>query len=73
MPAKKSAPDGSRAAYLVGIPGVAALLGLLTFIFLSQRTQLGSARLGGLSWSPPPTSAACSSATCCCPLKSLPS
>ena len=26
---------GSRAAYLVGFPGVAALLGLLTYIFLS--------------------------------------
>jgi NADH-quinone oxidoreductase subunit J len=38
---------GSRAAYLVGFPGVAALLGLLTFIFLSVRTPLGDARLGG--------------------------
>jgi NADH-quinone oxidoreductase subunit J len=38
---------GSRAAYLVGFPGVAALLGLLTFIFLSVRTQLGNAQLGG--------------------------
>src|ERR1700749_2907531 len=26
---------GSKAAYLVGFPGVAALLGLLTYIFLS--------------------------------------
>src|SRR5271165_3089868 len=26
---------GSRAAYLVGIPGVTALFGLLTFVFLS--------------------------------------
>jgi NADH-quinone oxidoreductase subunit J len=38
---------GSRAAYLVGFPGVAALLGLLTFIFLSIRTPLGDAQLGG--------------------------
>jgi NADH-quinone oxidoreductase subunit J len=38
---------GSRAAYLVGFPGVAALLGLLTYIFLSLRMPLGNARLGG--------------------------
>jgi NADH-quinone oxidoreductase subunit J len=38
---------GSRAAYLVGFPGVVALLGLLTFIFLSIRTPLGNAQLGG--------------------------
>jgi NADH-quinone oxidoreductase subunit J len=38
---------GSRAAYLAGFPGVAALLGLLTFIFLSIRTPLGNAQLGG--------------------------
>ena len=38
---------GSRAAYIVGFPGVAALLGLLTYIFLSIRTPLGNAQLGG--------------------------
>jgi NADH-quinone oxidoreductase subunit J len=38
---------GSRAAYLVGFPSVAALLGLLTYIFLSVRTPLGNAHLGG--------------------------
>jgi NADH-quinone oxidoreductase subunit J len=38
---------GSKAAYLVGFPGVAALLGLLTYIFLSIRTPLGNAQLGG--------------------------
>jgi NADH-quinone oxidoreductase subunit J len=38
---------GSRAAYLVGFPGAAALLGLLTYIFLSLRTPLGNAQLGG--------------------------
>ena len=37
---------GSRAAYLVGIPGVAALLGLLTQVFLSARGQLAQPRLG---------------------------
>ena len=37
---------GSRAAYIVGFPGVAMLLGLLTYIFLSVRTPLGNARLG---------------------------
>lgn len=37
---------GSRAAYLVGFPGVAALIGLLTYIFLSLKTPLGGARLG---------------------------
>jgi NADH-quinone oxidoreductase subunit J len=36
---------GSRAAYLVGFPGAAALLGLLTSIFLSLRTPLGGAQL----------------------------
>jgi NADH-quinone oxidoreductase subunit J len=38
---------GSRAAYLVGFPGAGALLGLLTYIFLSLRTPLGNAQLGG--------------------------
>lgn len=37
---------GSRAAYLAGFPGVAALVGLLTYIFLSTSNRLGSARLG---------------------------
>jgi NADH-quinone oxidoreductase subunit J len=37
---------GSRAAYIVGFPGAAALLGLLTFVFLSAKTSLGSAKLG---------------------------
>lgn len=38
---------GSRAAYIVGFPGIAAVLGLLTYIFLSVRTPLGNAQLGG--------------------------
>jgi NADH-quinone oxidoreductase subunit J len=36
---------GSRAAYLVGVPGVAILLGVLCFVFLSQGKSLGGARL----------------------------
>ncbi len=36
---------GSRAAYLVGVPGVAILLGVLCFVFLSQGKGLGGARL----------------------------
>ena len=38
--------DASKMAYLVGIPGVAALLGLLTYVFLSNKTALGGSRLG---------------------------
>ncbi|MHB1699247.1 MAG: NADH-quinone oxidoreductase subunit J family protein [Acidobacteriaceae bacterium] len=37
---------GSKAAYLVGFPGAAALLGVLAFVFLSQKSALGNARLG---------------------------
>ncbi len=37
---------GSKAAYLAGFPGAAALLGLLTYVFLSAKGQLGTARLG---------------------------
>ena len=44
---KEERTRGSKAAYLVGFPGVAALLGLLTYIFLSIRTPLGNAQLGG--------------------------
>jgi NADH-quinone oxidoreductase subunit J len=44
---KEERTRGSKAAYLVGFPGVAALLGLLTYIFLSVRTPLGNAELGG--------------------------
>jgi NADH-quinone oxidoreductase subunit J len=35
-----------RMAYFVGVPGVAALLGLLTYVFLSETTALGGSRLG---------------------------
>ncbi len=37
---------GSKAAYLVGIPGAAALVALLVYIFLSNRGPLGDAVLG---------------------------
>ena len=43
---KEERTRGSRAAYLVGFPGVAALLGILTYLFLSLRSHLGTARLG---------------------------
>ncbi len=36
----------SRMAYYVGVPGVAALLGLLTYVFLANETALGGSRLG---------------------------
>jgi NADH-quinone oxidoreductase subunit J len=38
---------GSRAAYIVGIPGAAAIFCLLSFVFLSERTALGNANVGG--------------------------
>jgi len=37
---------GSKAAYLIGIPGAAALFALLVYMFLSNRAPLGSAALG---------------------------
>lgn len=38
---------GSKAAYLVGIPGVAGIVALLTYIFLHEKAALGNANLGG--------------------------
>ena len=38
---------GSKAAYLVGIPGVAGVITLLSYIFLRERQVLGYAHLGG--------------------------
>jgi NADH-quinone oxidoreductase subunit J len=38
---------GSRAAYIVGFPGAAAIFCLLSFVFLSQKNSLGYANLGG--------------------------
>jgi NADH-quinone oxidoreductase subunit J len=39
--------QGSRAAYIVGFPGAAAIFCLLSFIFLSEGKALGVAQLGG--------------------------
>ncbi|MHB1022971.1 MAG: NADH-quinone oxidoreductase subunit J family protein [Acidobacteriaceae bacterium] len=39
---------GSKAAYIVGIPGAAVLVSVLSFIFLSQKSQLGQIALGGM-------------------------
>jgi NADH-quinone oxidoreductase subunit J len=38
---------GSKAAYIVGFPGAAAIFCLLSFVFLSERTALGSSNIGG--------------------------
>ncbi len=38
---------GSRAAYVVGIPGAAAIFCLLSFVFLSERGALGGSNIGG--------------------------
>jgi NADH-quinone oxidoreductase subunit J len=39
--------SGSRAAYVVGIPGAAAIFCLLSFVFLSEHTALGTSNIGG--------------------------
>jgi len=38
---------GSRAAYIVGFPGAAAIFCMLSFVFLSERHALGSSNIGG--------------------------
>ena len=38
---------GSRAAYVMGFPGAAAIFCLLSFVFLSERNALGPSTLGG--------------------------
>jgi len=43
---KEEHTQGSHAAYIVGVPGVAVLVCLLSFIFLSERGRLAQARLG---------------------------
>ena len=43
---KEERTHGSRMAYIAGIPGAAALVSLLTFIFLSNRDSFAQARLG---------------------------
>ncbi len=37
---------GSKIAYIVGFPGAAALLALLTYVFLSNSKHMGGTRLG---------------------------
>src|SRR6202012_5711059 len=37
---------GSKAAYIVGFPGAAALLAILAYMFLQNRGPLGNATLG---------------------------
>jgi NADH-quinone oxidoreductase subunit J len=43
---KEERTHGSKLAYIAGFPGAAALLGLLSFIFISRRGDFGSARIG---------------------------
>ena len=38
---------GSRAAYIVGIPGAAAIFCVLSFVFLTERSALGTSNVGG--------------------------
>ena len=38
---------GSRAAYIAGFPGAAAIFCLLSFVFLSERDHLGASAAGG--------------------------
>jgi NADH-quinone oxidoreductase subunit J len=38
---------GSKVAYIAGIPGAAAIFCLLSFVFLSERKQLGFTQLSG--------------------------
>jgi len=44
---KEEHTHGSRAAYLVGFPGAAAIFCLLSFVFLSEGKALGAVTLGG--------------------------
>ncbi len=39
--------SGSRAAYIAGVPGAAAVFCLLSFVFLSESKAIGNAHLGG--------------------------
>jgi NADH-quinone oxidoreductase subunit J len=38
---------GSRAAYIAGFPGAAAIFCLLSFVFLTERKSLGGVNVGG--------------------------
>ena len=46
MPDEEQRTHGSKAAYFIGVPGVAVLVCLLSFIFLSQKGHLSNARIG---------------------------
>jgi NADH-quinone oxidoreductase subunit J len=43
---------GSRAAYLAGVPGAAAIFCLIAFVFLKERRAFGSAQITGLLSNP---------------------
>ncbi|HZU10333.1 MAG TPA: NADH-quinone oxidoreductase subunit J [Pseudacidobacterium sp.] len=43
---REETTHGSKAAYIVGFPGAAAILGVLAYIFLKQSDNLGTAKLG---------------------------
>jgi NADH-quinone oxidoreductase subunit J len=43
---KEERTHGSKLAYIAGFPGAAALLGILTFVFLSRGGDFGQARIG---------------------------
>jgi NADH-quinone oxidoreductase subunit J len=38
--------DGSRMAYIAGVPGAAAIFCLLSFVFLTERQALGTTQIG---------------------------
>lgn len=44
---KEERTTGSRAAYIAGIPGAAAIFCLLSFVFLTEGRAFGSVNLGG--------------------------
>lgn len=44
---KEERTHGSKAAYILGIPGMAAIIALLSYIFLQEKQALGNATFGG--------------------------
>jgi len=44
---KEERTTGSRAAYIAGIPGAAAIFCLLSFVFLTEGRTFGSVNVGG--------------------------
>ena len=61
---------GSKIAYIAGFPGAAAIFCLLSFVFLSERRQLGVDQHRWRPWRPcfqsPSAFALCSSRLSCC-------